>query len=78
MKKAAIYLRVSTDRQAREGDSIPAQRDALIKYVSDRPDMVLAGEYIDDGISGWPLSLNTIKKGTVLLVPFNPFHKRII
>ena len=52
MKRAAIYLRVSSDRQAREGDSIPAQRDALRKYINDRPDLTFAGEYLDDGISG--------------------------
>lgn len=52
MIRAAIYLRVSTDRQAKEGDSIPAQRDALLKYISDHDDMILAGTYIDDGVSG--------------------------
>ena len=52
MIRAAIYLRVSSDKQAVEGDSIPAQRAALRKYIDDRPDMVLAGEYMDDGVSG--------------------------
>lgn len=52
MKRTAIYMRVSSDRQAREGDSIPAQRDALRTYIDDRPDLVFAGEYLDDGISG--------------------------
>lgn len=52
MKRAAIYLRVSSDRQAQEGDSIPAQRDALTKYIEGKPDLVFAGEYLDDGISG--------------------------
>lgn len=52
MKKTAIYVRVSSDRQVQEGDSIAAQRQALTKYVNSRPDLVLAGEYIDDGISG--------------------------
>lgn len=52
MIRAAIYMRVSTDVQAKEGDSIPAQRDALRKYVNDRPDMICVGEYCDDGVSG--------------------------
>lgn len=52
MKRTAIYLRVSSDRQAKEGDSIPAQRDALLKYIDSRPDLTFAGEYLDDGISG--------------------------
>lgn len=52
MIRAALYARVSTMLQAREGDSIPAQRDAIRKYIDDHDDMVLAGEYIDDGASG--------------------------
>lgn len=52
MKRTAIYLRVSSDRQAREGDSIPAQRAALRTYINDRPDLTFVGEYLDDGISG--------------------------
>ena len=52
MKRVAIYIRVSSDKQAQEGDSIAAQRQALTKYIDNRPDLVLAGEYIDDGISG--------------------------
>ena len=52
MKNTAIYMRVSTETQAQEGDSLAAQRDALIRYVNEHQDMVLAGEYIDDGISG--------------------------
>ena len=52
MKRTAIYMRVSTDKQAQEGDSIPAQREALTKYVTDHADLVLAGEYLDDGVSG--------------------------
>ena len=52
MKRTAIYIRVSTDKQAQEGDSVPAQRAALHKYIDDRPDLVCSGEYLDDGISG--------------------------
>ena len=52
MKRTAIYMRVSTSRQAEEGDSIPAQRAALRKYIDEHEDLVFAGEYLDDGISG--------------------------
>lgn len=52
MTRTAIYMRVSTDRQAQEGDSIPAQRDALHKYIDSRQDLIFAGEYLDDGITG--------------------------
>lgn len=52
MKRVASYIRVSTDRQAKEGDSVPAQREALRKYIEDHEDCVCAGEYVDDGVSG--------------------------
>lgn len=32
MKKVAIYIRVSTQEQAKEGYSISAQKDKLITY----------------------------------------------
>lgn len=44
-------MRVSTAKQAEEGDSIPAQREALRRYITEH-NMELVGEYIDDGISG--------------------------
>lgn len=40
MIKTAIYIRVSTDRQ-KEGDSVPAQRAALYKYIEERTDLIL-------------------------------------
>lgn len=49
--KAALYLRVSSDKQAKEGDSIPAQREALRQYAQSHH-MQIYGEYIDDGVSG--------------------------
>ena len=52
MKRTAIYMRVSSDKQAQEGDSIPAQRDALRKYIDAHDDMICVGEYLDDGIRG--------------------------
>ena len=51
MKRVATYIRVSTDRQAQEGESIPAQRDALAKYIKDHG-YIHVREYLDDGISG--------------------------
>lgn len=62
MIRAAIYVRVSTDQQVHEGDSIAAQLDALTKYVNDRPDMILAGEYIDEGISGRKADRDELKR----------------
>ena len=47
MKRTAIYCRVSTSRQEKEGDSIPAQLDALREYIRQRGDLIPAGEYVD-------------------------------
>jgi len=49
--RAAIYTRVSTEDQAKEGFSLDAQLDKLRSYCKAR-DWVIGGEYIDDGYSG--------------------------
>jgi len=49
--RAAIYTRVSTEDQAKEGFSLDAQLDKLRSYCKAR-DWDVAGEYIDDGYSG--------------------------
>ena len=47
----AIYTRVSTEDQAKEGFSLDAQLDKLRSYCKAR-DWIVGGEYIDDGYSG--------------------------
>lgn len=49
--KAAIYTRVSTDRQAEEGFSLEAQQDILMT-VLEKKDLQLYRVYTDPGISG--------------------------
>lgn len=49
--RAAIYTRVSTEDQAKEGFSLDAQLDKLRSYCKAR-DWVIGGEYVDDGYSG--------------------------
>ncbi len=49
--RVAIYTRVSTEDQAKEGFSLDAQLDKLRSYCKAR-DWVMGGEYIDDGHSG--------------------------
>jgi len=49
--RAAIYARVSTDDQAREGYSIPAQLKRLHAYCKAKG-WEVGGEYVDDGHSG--------------------------
>lgn len=47
----AIYIRVSTEEQVREGFSIHAQKDKLSKYAEIN-DWTVVDYYVDDGISG--------------------------
>jgi len=49
--RAAIYTRVSTEDQAKEGFSLDAQLDKLRSYCKAR-DWIIADEYVDDGYSG--------------------------
>ena len=59
--RAALYMRVSTDKQAKEGDSIPAQKEALERYAKEKG-YVIAGEYIDDGVSGTKSDRDELQK----------------
>lgn len=45
-------MRVSSDRQAKEGESLGFQRSILLDYIRTHPDLVLVDEYMDDGVSG--------------------------
>lgn len=53
MKTGAVYIRVSTDEQAREGYSLDAQLKAIKKYAQNN-DILIDSKYIfsDEGISG--------------------------
>jgi len=74
MKRVAIYARVSTEDQAREGFSLDAQLEKLRSYCKAR-DWTIAGEYIDDGYSGrdvkrpaYQKMMDEIEKWDALLV----------
>lgn len=54
--RVAIYIRVSTDRQAATGDSMDEQLDTLQNYINSSDNMICVGIYIDDGISGQKLN----------------------
>lgn len=54
--RAAIYIRVSTDAQAKKGDSMDEQLETCTNYIDNNENMVLQGVYIDDGISGQKLN----------------------
>lgn len=49
--RAALYTRVSTEDQAKEGFSLTAQLERLRSYCEARG-WTIAGEYVDDGYSG--------------------------
>ncbi|MGF2943008.1 recombinase family protein [Enterococcus xiangfangensis] len=51
MKRAALYIRVSTMEQAKEGYSIPAQTSKLTAYAKAK-DYAIVNTYTDPGYSG--------------------------
>ncbi|MGM0168294.1 site-specific DNA recombinase [Enterococcus sp. AZ135] len=61
MKRAGIYIRVSTQEQANEGYSIGAQTDRLTKYVEAK-EYVLCKKYIDAGYSGSKIDRPAMKE----------------
>jgi len=75
--RVGIYARVSTDIQAKEGDSIQAQLSALREYAK-KNNYEVAGEFVDDGISGTLLDerdelqhlLEYVRRGEIDLILF--------
>lgn len=49
-RRAALYIRVSTEEQARKGYSLPAQKEDLEEYAH-KNGYAIAGYYIDEGKS---------------------------
>lgn len=75
--RVAIYIRVSTDKQAKDGDSMRDQLATAQKYVDDHENMILVDTYIDDGISGQKLNrddfqrlLDDVRDGNIDLIIF--------
>lgn len=62
LKRVAVYIRVSTDKQAKKGDSLAEQEDTLKRYVAEHDDMIINSIYIDDGISGQKLNRNEFER----------------
>lgn len=61
IKRVALYIRVSTDRQAKEGDSLEAQENALTKY-SQEHNYVIVDKYIDGGESGQKIKRTNLQR----------------
>lgn len=51
MKRAAVYIRVSTQEQAQEGYSVGEQKERLIAYCKAQ-DWIIADIYVDGGYTG--------------------------
>lgn len=77
--KVGLYIRVSTSRQAKEGDSLDAQRQRLLAYCQQQEGWLVVDIYADEGISAKDLDhrpdmlrlLNDCKAGKVELVMFS-------
>lgn len=61
MKRAALYIRVSTQEQAQEGYSIGAQKERLVAYCKAH-DWIISDIYVDGGFSGSNLNRPGIQK----------------
>ena len=82
MKRVALYIRVSTDHQAKNGDSLREQEYTLKEYVAEHKDMIIHSTYIDDGISGQKLQrdefqrlLNDISNDKIDIVLFTKLDR---
>ncbi len=82
LSRVAIYIRVSTDRQAKKGDSMDEQKDTCMNYINSKEDLILQGIYIDDGISGQKLKrgdfahlMENVRSGLIDLIIFTKLDR---
>lgn len=82
IKHVALYLRVSSDRQAKTGDSLREQIETLQDYADKHDDMVVFDTYIDDGISGQKLArdefarlMEDVKSGSIDIILFTKLDR---
>ena len=75
--RVAIYIRVSTDKQVKDGDSMRDQLATGQKYIDSHENMILVDTYIDDGISGQKLKrddfqrlIDDVRAGRIDLIIF--------
>ena len=61
IKRVALYIRVSTDKQAKEGDSLEAQEEALVKYCKEH-NYIIVDKYIDGGESGQKIKRTNLQR----------------
>ena len=82
MRRVALYMRVSTEQQAKHGDSLREQQDTLYDYVKSQKDMKIVGEYVDGGMSGQKLNrdefqnlLEEVKKNKIDIILFTKLDR---
>jgi len=82
LRRVAIYIRVSTDAQAKKGDSTSEQMETLQNYVNSNNDLILYDVYIDDGVSGQKLNrsdftrlMDDVKNGNIDLIIFTKLDR---
>lgn len=75
--RVAVYIRVSTDAQAKDGDSLRDQIATTQKYIDSHENMILYDTYVDDGISGQKLKrddfqrlMDDVRTGRIDLIVF--------
>lgn len=61
LTRVAIYIRVSTDRQAKEGDSLEAQEKALRDYAKEH-NYIIVDVYVDGGESGQKIKRTNLQR----------------
>lgn len=60
--RTAVYIRVSSEEQARNGDSLRDQKESCLDYIKKHKNAELQDIYIDDGISGQKLERDEFKR----------------
>lgn len=80
--KVAIYIRVSSDEQAKHGDSMRDQLESCQEYIDAHENMILQEVYTDDGISGQKLEreeftrlIDNSKSGKIDLIIFTKIDR---
>lgn len=80
--RVAVYVRVSSDEQAKNGDSVRDQQEACLAYINSHPETALQDIYIDDGVSGQKLErddfarlMRNIRAGKIDMIIFTKLDR---
>lgn len=60
--RCAAYVRVSSEEQAKYGDSVRDQQERCLDYINRHENMVFQDIYIDDGVSGQKLERDEFER----------------